>query len=135
MIVPRGIRNNNPGNLRITSDKWVGLIPGEDLSFYTFRDAKFGIRAMAKVLITYGKRYKLHTIEGIISRWAPPSENNTEAYIDILCSRLGCDSSSYVDTQRFGTLELFTRAIIKHENGQQPYDEEVILVSISAALK
>lgn len=77
--LPIGLRNNNPGNLRITNDVWKGEI-GSDGGFVTFSDLAWGSRAMATVVahdITKG----LNTLTTYISSYAPPSENDTGAYI------------------------------------------------------
>ena len=69
---PRGIRNNNPGNIRRNGDPWQGLAKDQtDREFFTFQSAVYGIRALARLLITYQDKYGLCTIEGIITRWAP----------------------------------------------------------------
>ena len=84
---PRGIRNNNPLNIRLSSDKWQGQRPlssspeGEK-SFCVFESMAYGWRAAFVILCkTYYGKYKLKTIRALITRWAPPKENNTEAYI------------------------------------------------------
>ncbi len=80
--LPRGLRNNNPGNIRINSDKFQGEIqPSQDNAFKQFVSMAYGYRAMFAVLSTYHKR-GLNTIEKIIGRWAPPNENHTRVYID-----------------------------------------------------
>ena len=80
---PRGIRNNNPLNIRRSGDKWQGLQDlQEDREFFQFSEMKYGWRAAFRLLChTYYGKYKLRTIRDIISRWAPPKENNTPAYI------------------------------------------------------
>jgi hypothetical protein len=78
----RGIRNHNPGNLRRSSDPWQGLAPEQtDREFFQFTSPKWGIRALARTLIVYQDRGGLKTIDQMISRWAPPNENNTGAYV------------------------------------------------------
>ena len=83
MSTPRGIRNNNPLNIRRSGDKWQGLQDlQEDREFFQFSEMKYGWRAAFRLLChTYYGKYKLRTIRDIISRWAPPMENNTPAYI------------------------------------------------------
>lgn len=80
---PRGIRNNNPLNIRRSKDKWQGLRTlQEDKEFFQFSEMKYGWRAAFVILCrTYYKKYGLKTISDIIYRWAPPKENNTAAYI------------------------------------------------------
>ena len=79
----RGIRNNNPFNIVISNSKWVGKIPiaqNTDGRFEQFSEMEFGVRAGIKLIkIYYQKGYK--TVRQIITRYAPPIENQTEAYI------------------------------------------------------
>ena len=84
---PRGLRNNNPLNIRLSSDRWVGQRPpsaspeGEKV-FCVFESMMYVWRAAFRLLChTYYGKYKLRTIRDIIYRWAPPKENNTAAYI------------------------------------------------------
>lgn len=78
----RGIRNNNPLNIRHNSDKFVGEVAGADKSFKSFIDMAHGYRAAFGILYTYLVKYRRDTIDKIIKAWAPPEDNNdTEAYI------------------------------------------------------
>ena len=79
----RGIRNNNPGNIeKSKNNKWQGMAESQpDKRFITFTSPEWGIRAIARILINYKDKYDLDTVKKIISRWAPPSENNTGAYV------------------------------------------------------
>ena len=81
--LPRGIRNNNPLNIRRSGDKWQGLKTlQEDKEFFQFETIEWGWRAAFVILCkTYYGKYKLRTIRDIVSRWAPAKENNTPAYI------------------------------------------------------
>ena len=88
---PRGIRNNNPLNIRKSKDNWQGLRTlQEDREFCQFSSMAYGWRAAFVILCkTYYGKYKLKTIRAIIMRWAPPKENNTEAYIRRVTDRIG----------------------------------------------
>ena len=79
----RGIRNNNPLNIRRSGDKWQGLCSCQnDKEFFQFVSMEYGWRAAFVILCrTYYGKYGLKTIRDIVSRWAPAKENNTEAYI------------------------------------------------------
>lgn len=80
-MIPRGIRNNNPLNLR-KGQFWKGLAPVQnDPEFCQFTSMVWGVRAGFRCLRTYIVQRKLNTISLIISKWAPSTENNTEAYI------------------------------------------------------
>lgn len=124
---PRGIRNNNPGNIRITSDKWKGLSEYQyDPDFFQFQSPEWGIRAMAKILITYQDKYGHKTIRGLISRWAPASENNTGAYYMHIAGAAGINLDQLVDMRQWRYANPIIRAMILHENGVQPYTDDQI---------
>ena len=80
----RGIRNNNPLNIRHSADRWQGAREVQtDKSFVQFESMAYGYRAVWKTLQSYYNRFcqqsKPFSVQNIISRWAPPSENDTEA--------------------------------------------------------
>ena len=82
----RGIRNNNPLNIRHSADKWQGAsVEQTDKSFVQFKSMAYGYRAAWRILQTYYERFahqsRGFTVRNIISRWASPQENDTEAYI------------------------------------------------------
>ena len=84
--LPRGIRNNNPLNIRHSKDRWQGARKEQtDKSFVQFETMAYGYRAAWKVMESYWKYFhdlpKAFNVRNIISRWAPPTENDTEAYI------------------------------------------------------
>ena len=79
-MTPRGLRNNNPLNIRHSGDHFQGETSGRDKSFKSFVSMPYGYRAAFVILATYLSRGR-NTIEKIISKWAPPNENNTESYI------------------------------------------------------
>lgn len=82
MIKPRGIKNNNPLNIR-RGQRWVGMKAKQtDSQFCQFTTMAYGFRAAFILLDKYYTAYGLDTLGKVISRWAPPSENNTAAYID-----------------------------------------------------
>lgn len=123
----RGIRNNNPGNIRKSKDKWQGLASEQpDREFSTFKDATYGIRAMARILIKYQDDYKADTIVEIVNRWAPPVENNTEAYINQVAVHTGRGKRAKLDMHKFEDLFPVVKALIIHENGYNPYTDAQI---------
>ena len=126
--LPRGIRNNNPGNIRHGAN-WQGLNPkGRDIysAFCVFTAPIYGIRALAKVLINYKKIHGLNTVRTIVSRYAPPNENQTAAYIQSVAKQLGVYPDTVIDIEERGVLTVFIKAIIRMENGIQPYSDETI---------
>lgn len=133
-MTPRGIRNNNPGNIRKSKDDWQGLAADQpDGAFFTFESPVAGIRALAKILLNYQRKKGLHTIHDIISRWAPPSENDTAAYIAQVAKHVGCAPEAMLTLSDRTTLFLLVEAIIQHENGTQPYDAKTIHAALTAA--
>jgi hypothetical protein len=80
----RGLKNNNPGNLRIGGSDWIGKIPiyqNTDGEFEQFESLMWGIRAAMVNLRNAYFRVGFQTIEKILYKWAPPHENDTEGYI------------------------------------------------------
>jgi len=127
---PRGIRNNNPGNIE-SGDDWEGLSKAQkDGRFAQFDSPEAGIRAIAKTLNTYKAKHKLDTIDGIINRWAPDDENDTESYIQSVERSTGFNRDETIEVKDYPAL---IKAIIKHENGQMPYDESTILEGVKLA--
>lgn len=95
--IPRNMRNNNPLNIRKSSIKWEGLADEQkDKSFATFVSPEYGYRAAFKILKTYSSKYHLVTLHDIISRWAPPSENDTEAYIKFVGGKIDKEPHSVI---------------------------------------
>lgn len=121
---PRGIRNNNPGNIR-HGDRWRGMAAEQpDSAFITFTAPEYGIRAMGKLLANYESLHGLNTVAGIIGRWAPPVENNTAAYVNSVAQALGVSPDAPINVK--ARLPTLVPAIIKHENGMQPYTPGII---------
>lgn len=130
----RGVRNNNPGNIRKSATKWSGKIEGTDPAFETFKTPEDGIRALGKNLLNYQDKHGINTIEGIINRWAPTSENNTSAYVQAVAKETGLDPSAPLNLRNPDTLQKVTTAIIHHENGGHPYGADVVQSGVKAAL-
>lgn len=125
--IPRGIRNNNPGNIKYTGIAWKGLAKTpSDGVFCIFTDARYGIRALAKLLRNYNRYYGIRTLQSIIKRYAPATENQTEAYIKSVAKNTGYDPHTQLDLENEVVLVNVIKAIIKHENGQQPYTDQEI---------
>lgn len=129
VATPKGIRNNNPGNIEDNGTPWRGRV-GDDGRFIIFDKPENGIRAIARTLDTYNNKYGINTLERIISRWAPPIENNTDAYIAHAEKALKISRHTPIGEQHKAAL---IKVIIKHENGMQPYSDKVIYDGIAAA--
>jgi hypothetical protein len=124
----RGLRNNNPGNIRASNDAWVGKVAVDDAGYIVFDTMAHGIRAMTIILRNYANRYGANTVNTIIRRWAPSIENDTESYIRDVSRRLGVSPDEYVPV----TAALI-EAIIIHENGYNPISLAEIDAGIALA--
>ncbi|MGE0116830.1 MAG: structural protein [Dongiaceae bacterium] len=132
--LPRGIRNRNPGNIRKSRDRWKGLAPAQtDPAFFVFDAPVWGIRAMAVILRNYRKRHGLKTLAQIIGRWAPAQENDTAGYVRMVAKAMRLHPRTVIDPQDPATLRDLIAAIIRHENGVQPYDPDTIETAIDLA--
>ncbi len=131
-LMARGIRNNNPGNIRHGGSQWQGMSAEQtDTDFVQFDDPVYGIRALAKLLQNYQRFYELNTIREIINRWAPPSENITTAYVAYVAKIVGVSPDAQISVS--ANLTPMIKAIITHENGEQPYSNKQIAQGISLA--
>ena len=131
----RGIRNNNPGNIR-WGDDWQGLVPKSertDKSFCQFTAPEYGIRAMIIILRNYENKHGLNTVRKIINRWAPPVENDTEAYVNSVAKQVGVDADKVIDVTDSRVMIPLLEAIITHENGSQPYEFATFVKAIDLA--
>jgi hypothetical protein len=130
---PLGIRANNPGNIRATGEVWQGQT-GNDRGFVTFETPQAGIRALTKTLLTYQSRHGLDTVQGIVARWAPPTENDTAAYVRAVAQAVGVEPTGKVNLRDPAMAQRFVAAIVHHENGQQPYPDALIRAGVGDAL-
>ena len=117
--LPRGLRNNNPGNIRINDDLFQGEIrPSKDKSFKQFTTMAYGYRSMFKILSNYFKNYKLDTIRKMITRWAPPEDNNhTEAYIKAVSDYAGIPADDPINVNDREQMIRIVAGMSKVENG------------------
>lgn len=102
--LPAPIRNNNPG----------ALMPGGKLAQYSTPEE--GLAALDNNLASYGKQ-GINTVAGVISKWAPPNENNTQAYIADVAQRLGMKPNQQIDLSNPYARHALSTAIMLHENG------------------
>lgn len=135
----RGVRNNNPGNIRLPApgargDSWIGQVAGQDTAFVTFDSPQSGIRAMAKNLLSYQDGRGINTVQGIVGRWAPASENDTPSYVKAVSSALGVKSDQPLDLRDPGVMQGLVGAMIAHENGKNPYPTDVVKQGVAAGL-
>ncbi|GAB4387207.1 hypothetical protein [Albidovulum sp.] len=128
--VPRGIRNHNPLNIRlVAANNWQGRVDparNTDGAFEQFESPVWGIRAGARNIIFHYDRNGADTIRKLIALWAPPSENDTEAYVRFVARESGFEPDQTLDFHRHGYLRPVLVAMIRMENGQQPYTDAQI---------
>ena len=127
----RGQRNNNPLNIRHSKDKWQGAAMTQtDTDFVQFETMAYGYRAAWRVLESYWKHFhctkQYYNVKNIITRWAPPTENDTQTYIRTVLRLTGLGGNEHlpqpsrgVDTER---LEKLVAAMTTMECGI-PYGE------------
>ena len=126
MALPRGIRNNNPCNIRLNGEKWIGeVFPSTDTAFKQFISMAYGYRAVFVLLRNYQKKYGLNTIEQLIRRYAPPMENSTEAYIKKVSEMSGISRNEIVDTTSGEQMKKIVSAMSLVENGIRADESEV----------
>ena len=120
----RGELNCNPLNIRrVAGTIWKGQRAEQtDNAFVQFRTIEFGLRAAFVLLRTYSAKYHANCIRDIISRWAPPSENNTEKYIKNVCLWTGLGGLQRLTEEDWPKL---VRAMGRQECGAL-LDEETI---------
>lgn len=140
--LPLGVRLSNPGNLEWGSP-WEGLVPQAESMyaktgtapqkrFAQFTDAAFGIRAIARTLITYYDKRKaadgskIDSIAEVIARWAPSHENNTSAYAKHVASLMGVNPDAMINVKDYDTMRGLVVGIIAHENAGYAYPDAVI---------
>lgn len=116
---PRGIRNNNPLNIRVSDQGWKGKVnPSKDPSFEQFETMAYGIRAAIVLVRNYIKKHHANTPTTIISRWAPPSENATSKYLEFVCSKSGLTPHQFISfDSKFNICRLLWAMSI-YENGE-----------------
>jgi hypothetical protein len=123
---PRGLRNNNPGNIRQSSVRYTGEVqPSKDGAFKQFQSMEYGYRAMFVLLHTYARKHGINTIEGMISRYAPANENHTQAYIDAVSEWSGVPSTSHLTTTNAEVMIPIVAAMSRVENGVEAVMAEV----------
>jgi len=117
----RGIRNNNPGNIRNSErNDWKGEVSKadkKDQAFEEFETMSDGVRAMMRLLQKYQRSYNLHTVKEIVERWAPRNENNTAAYVRTVCKEMQMPECCGLDLTDKGTMCALVDAMCYVENG------------------
>jgi hypothetical protein len=145
--LPLGLRSNNPGNLRPLprNQTWNGqdgiVTTPAGGAYCRFKTMDDGVRAASKLILNYGRKHNLYTVRGIISRWAPPSDDNhTEAYIAAVCAAVGVKPDDEIDQRAHDILPKIMLAIFRQENGgrwvpSEHLTEEQIFAGCDRALR
>lgn len=103
------IERTNPGNIRYFS----GCI-GNNRGFCVFPSFEAGVYQVYRQLVIYYTRDKLRTITAILNKYAPPSENNTNAYISFLSKYSGIPANKILTEKE---LIYLIPGILKMESG------------------
>lgn len=126
----RGLRNNNPGNIERTRDQWKGMSADQsaDSRFVVFDAPVWGLRALARILRQYNNAGLL-SVRAMINKWAPSHENDTSAYAAAVSRELGVSPDQQL-VMTDDVLADLMAAIVRHENGQQPYTPDLFTQAI-----
>lgn len=115
---PRGIRNNNPGNIVIAPNDWKGKVPvsqNTDGKFEQFVAYEYGLRAMIVLLINYINRNGLKTMYGIVNRWCSGGcDLNTYMVSMTQSTGFSADQTLVADRE---TIKRLVRGIVRVELG------------------
>lgn len=121
--LPKGMRNNNPGNIRVSSNPWKGKVPfweNTDGSFEQFTAYVWGIRAMIRNLQSYQTQRGLDTVRQIVNTWAPAADNNpTTVYVTYVADRMGISPDARINLFDMPTMRAIVRAMAHFENGME----------------
>lgn len=133
---PLGVRLNNFGNIRKTKDKFDGeIVPSSNEKFKEFESPEKGLRALARILLTYYNDYDLDTVAKIIPRYAPRNENNTKEYIRVCAAKLGIDPDETLSLKNPGSLLGLMKGIVAMEVGYKdpstrtPWADDYLLMT------
>lgn len=126
--LPRGIRNNNPGNINFAGQPGAAREEGPGGRFAVFQSAEQGLEALAVQLKRYANA-GMDTIRAIITKYAPAGENNTEAYIANIARKFGVKDTDRLDFTNKETLANMMTAITQFENGQNPYTRDQVVAA------
>jgi len=134
LATTRGERNNNPLNIRYNAtDQWQGLVGHDSDGFCIFQDVAHCFRAGGIIIRRYYNVYYLNTIRGIITRYAPPSENPTEAYIASVSTRMGIAPDANIDVINSNVMIALLSAMVWQENGENLYTNSDIGAGLALA--
>jgi hypothetical protein len=115
---PRGIRNNNPGNIKWNaSNNWIGQVGKDNAGFAIFDSADNGLRATGRLLKTYIRTHKLDTLAKIAPRWSPDGIGLSGAYAAGAAKIAGVGVNQRIDPNDAATMAKIIRGVVGQENG------------------
>jgi hypothetical protein len=126
-------RLNNPCGIKLSPQKFQGEVISDDAVFKMFDTMANGVRAAAKVLLTYYNIHNLDTVSTIIYRWAPSLENDVTSYITNVCDMMGVSPDGTLDLTDQTIMVELVKAIIFHENGSDIVDDITITQGVADA--
>lgn len=116
--LPRGIRNNNPGNLNYAGQAGATKEGGSGGRFAIFESMQHGVAALYRQLQIYFKR-GINTLSSIVKTYAPASDNNNvDAYVSALAKATGKGANDVLDSGDTATIARLMKGIVDHENGR-----------------
>lgn len=124
-MTSRGLRNCNPGNIRLGKTKWQGEVAGKDKSFCTFKNMAWGYRALLRTLQNYRKIHHCRTLKEMIYRWAPENENNSSAYLMNVSRKMEVPTMYVPNVDDKDTMVAMACAISEQENGVKAIRKDV----------
>lgn len=138
--IDRAVRNNNPGNIN-KGQPWQGLMPPAQMNpaqaaeprFCVFLSPQWGFRAMATILHVYADQHGVTTLRGAISRWAPPTENNTGAYLNHICQLTGVPPDAPFEFHDALHMQSLVKAISIHEVGEWAFKDADAIAGVETA--
>lgn len=134
--IPIGIRLNNPCNIEISNTPWRGKVsPSSHPPYEEYDTPENGIRNGARNFLTSYRIHGNRTVLALIKRHAPASDKNpTEGYAAFVAKALQVGVEDEIDLERIAVLEPFVTAVIRFENSEQPYDQDLIHICCIRAL-
>jgi hypothetical protein len=127
-------KSNNPGNIRTSAENdWQGKNTPQGARFEAFDTPENGIRAMGVLLGSYAKQ-GTNTLRGIVGKWAPPNENQTDALTVNAARRTGLDLDQPLDLNDPAIRSKVVNALIQQEQGGMPYSPEQVRAGVDASL-
>ena len=114
----RGLRNYNPGNIRLGNFHYKGeRAKSSDSAFRQFESVEWGYRAMFVLLHTYATKRGCRTLRAMINRYAPPTENFTEGYLRCVTNTTHLSPDEPISTTDGAVMTAIVAAMSAVENG------------------